>query len=475
MKSKSLAKELSGTVKEILGTAQSVGCTVDGQPPHDIIEGIDSGDVERFYRDMRQRQNVRSPVNRLPRELLEVICEYTVPWFWYTLERLSGIGNLVFAQVCHYWRDIAFNLHRLWTRISLDDFSCPCRNPMHYWEDVVQAYLERSYIQEEAHRVRDLEIGLPTFRWNGARFLPHLPILTTLRLGAFNPIDGNNIVRLPLRQKAPALRSLTLASGALRELELKDCFRTPLEDILEVLSLCTQMEALRILITPEPDEDYMHYLYPDEGEEYENWDLAEIPRLLRIELAGLAIPLSNYIITLALQELSLDMMEQDGLIPQRIVRPGHNFPSLKALTFKNMVDNDPAPIMDNLESVQRLHLVQASQYCHTHSGMFTALEARANGTDVPLPNLVELQIEARPQPEDEWDSDGGDTSSWHWPDDERVMRTVYSRVRTPAIGGVARLQRLSVVKLVTWLESLGDSGITTRIIDKNHKDNPSWV
>ena len=46
MKSKSLAKELSGTVKEILGTAQSVGCTVDGQPPHDIIEGINSGEIE---------------------------------------------------------------------------------------------------------------------------------------------------------------------------------------------------------------------------------------------------------------------------------------------------------------------------------------------------------------------------------------------------------------------------------------------
>ncbi|KAL1682626.1 hypothetical protein EV122DRAFT_286917 [Schizophyllum commune] len=395
---------------------------------------------------MRQRQNMRSPVNRLPRELLEVICEYTVPWFWYTLE--SGIGNLVFAQVCLYWRDIAFNFHRLWTRISLDDFSCPCRNPTHYWEDVVQAYLERSgnlpltlrfpempcweYIQEEAHRVRELEIGLPTFRWNGARFLPDLPILTTLRLGAFNPIDGNSIVRLPLRQKAPALRSLTLASvhpcsldadwGALRELELKDCFRTPLEDILEVLPLCTQLEGLRI--------DYMHYLYPEEGED-----------------------------------------------------PGHNFPSLKALPFKNMVDNDPAPIMDDLESVQRLHLVQASRSCHIRSGMFTALEARANGTDVPLPNLVELQIEARPQPEVEWDSDGGDTSSWHWLDDERVMRAVYSRVRTPAIGGVARLQRLSVVgrwfrfeeKLVTWLESLEGSGITTRILDKNHKVNPSWV
>ncbi|KII92136.1 hypothetical protein PLICRDRAFT_172272 [Plicaturopsis crispa FD-325 SS-3] len=46
MKSKSLAKELSGTVKEILGTAQSVGCTIDGQPPHDIIDSINSGELE---------------------------------------------------------------------------------------------------------------------------------------------------------------------------------------------------------------------------------------------------------------------------------------------------------------------------------------------------------------------------------------------------------------------------------------------
>ncbi|KAF5326084.1 hypothetical protein D9611_000115 [Ephemerocybe angulata] len=46
MKEKSLAKELSGTVKEILGTAQSVGCTINGQPPHDIIEAIDAGEIE---------------------------------------------------------------------------------------------------------------------------------------------------------------------------------------------------------------------------------------------------------------------------------------------------------------------------------------------------------------------------------------------------------------------------------------------
>lgn len=45
MAHKSLAKNLAGGVKEILGTAQSVGCTVDGRPPHDIIEAIDAGEV----------------------------------------------------------------------------------------------------------------------------------------------------------------------------------------------------------------------------------------------------------------------------------------------------------------------------------------------------------------------------------------------------------------------------------------------
>lgn len=60
-----MARTLAGTVKEILGSAQvyliyycsfylcfnfliyfqSVGCTVDGKNPHDIIEGIDDGTV----------------------------------------------------------------------------------------------------------------------------------------------------------------------------------------------------------------------------------------------------------------------------------------------------------------------------------------------------------------------------------------------------------------------------------------------
>lgn len=46
MRYKSFAKELKGSVKEILGTAYSVGCQVDGKPPQSVIEAIDNGEIE---------------------------------------------------------------------------------------------------------------------------------------------------------------------------------------------------------------------------------------------------------------------------------------------------------------------------------------------------------------------------------------------------------------------------------------------
>jgi len=46
MRERSMARTLAGTVKEILGTAQSVGCTVEGSHPHDVIESIDDGETE---------------------------------------------------------------------------------------------------------------------------------------------------------------------------------------------------------------------------------------------------------------------------------------------------------------------------------------------------------------------------------------------------------------------------------------------
>ena len=46
-----MARYLSGTVKEILGTAQSVGCTVDGCHPHDKIDEINEGTLTIPVRD----------------------------------------------------------------------------------------------------------------------------------------------------------------------------------------------------------------------------------------------------------------------------------------------------------------------------------------------------------------------------------------------------------------------------------------
>ena len=45
MQLKSLSKSLEGTVKEILGTAFSVGCQVDGRSPKDISDDIASGEI----------------------------------------------------------------------------------------------------------------------------------------------------------------------------------------------------------------------------------------------------------------------------------------------------------------------------------------------------------------------------------------------------------------------------------------------
>ena len=46
MRHKSMAKDLKGTVREILGTAFSTGCKVDGRSPKDVSDDIESGEIE---------------------------------------------------------------------------------------------------------------------------------------------------------------------------------------------------------------------------------------------------------------------------------------------------------------------------------------------------------------------------------------------------------------------------------------------
>ena len=45
MRARSMARHISGTVKEILGTCYSVGCTVNGEHPSEIMRQIDDGEL----------------------------------------------------------------------------------------------------------------------------------------------------------------------------------------------------------------------------------------------------------------------------------------------------------------------------------------------------------------------------------------------------------------------------------------------
>jgi len=47
MRPRSMARELRGTVKEILGTAFSVGCTVEGRSPKDVCGDVGAGSAQR--------------------------------------------------------------------------------------------------------------------------------------------------------------------------------------------------------------------------------------------------------------------------------------------------------------------------------------------------------------------------------------------------------------------------------------------
>ena len=46
MRFKSMSKDLKGTVKEVLGTAFSTGCQVDGRSPKAVSDDVESGEIE---------------------------------------------------------------------------------------------------------------------------------------------------------------------------------------------------------------------------------------------------------------------------------------------------------------------------------------------------------------------------------------------------------------------------------------------
>lgn len=67
MRYKSMAKTLEGTVLEILGTAFSTGCQVDGRSPKSISDDIHSGEIESEFCRISCSKDSMLTISQFPR------------------------------------------------------------------------------------------------------------------------------------------------------------------------------------------------------------------------------------------------------------------------------------------------------------------------------------------------------------------------------------------------------------------------
>ena len=74
MRFKSLAKDLKGTVKEVLGTAFSVGCQVDGRSPKEISDDIESGAIESMFNNAQFADTLLTWCQFLSHEKIYTTC-----------------------------------------------------------------------------------------------------------------------------------------------------------------------------------------------------------------------------------------------------------------------------------------------------------------------------------------------------------------------------------------------------------------
>lgn len=94
MREKSFGKTLASVTKEILGTAQSVGCRVDNKPPHDIIEAIDAGAIDGMFKKKKKIMfSFRKAIQNL-------ILTFTPPFkIYYSPRKLSLLLNILFFSM----------------------------------------------------------------------------------------------------------------------------------------------------------------------------------------------------------------------------------------------------------------------------------------------------------------------------------------------------------------------------------------
>lgn len=117
MRFKSLAKELKGTVLEILGTAFSVGCQVDGRSPKEISDEIKSGEIDSKTHLLRSRHCLTNTIEQFltNRDAITIA----------TGSEFDGAGHSRTRSPCQYKRQVLL-MAPAWGRLLSFTFPSVC-------------------------------------------------------------------------------------------------------------------------------------------------------------------------------------------------------------------------------------------------------------------------------------------------------------------------------------------------------------
>lgn len=107
MRFKSLAKDLKGTVKEILGTAFSVGCQVDGRSPKEISDDIESGAIESMFNNVQFAGPLLTSSQFLSHENLYTTCLCYITTVAQHKTSSTGVFKHSFILLCMLFRRIS--------------------------------------------------------------------------------------------------------------------------------------------------------------------------------------------------------------------------------------------------------------------------------------------------------------------------------------------------------------------------------
>ncbi|KAL1662574.1 hypothetical protein GGF50DRAFT_116863 [Schizophyllum commune] len=439
-----------------------------------------------------QLSSLLAPIRRLPREILDTICLYSLPSDWTTAD--MGSVKLPFAQICHTWREVALASSRVWAHMSLGRDSPHKRYyRKQRWRDIMPVYIRRSrahavslsalpftendvvsngffwkLVGEVADRLSTLRLRL----WSSLRvenFPSALPALTTLELGLQEHLRPDKLVgTLQLRHTATSIRSLTLFEihphridvewSRLRELVLTAMNVGTEEEILAAVRRCINLEYLEIGLHSCIDE-----------EEIGMEDDVALIHLRKLKTLRGALHIVPILRAPLLQELHADLQRErhNILMPTKIVKEGLSIPTLETLTIEDIYCRT-VPALHGLSGVRHLRLIQNGYFGPIDCEILDMLKVTPE-TVAPLPGLVHLEI------------NGSNTceESWVREDEETVEEVVDSRVGLSATDDVAALQRLTVKipdavfsnNFLAWLGELDGRGVTVEYLDSQTAHN----